>query len=201
MKTWRHEKTETIHLKSAAKLSNKPGPPLTNMAAAALINLWKSMNYGVRVAKNIHSKLVVIDRGTNNAISYWGSLNPLSFSNTTEINTRMEGRELAEELINMSLVRNLHTYKMIDINKTQIQKDKIQIAIHQFKNLRWALAGLYHRPIMATFSNNTRDQILQFLPRTTEEYEKIEGFRNRRFILWKHLEEIEDIIGPLREEN
>lgn len=169
-----------------------------NMMAVEILNEFLNLGFEVKVSKNIHAKLVVIDQGTKNAISYWGSLNPLSFKNTDEINTRLEGAEIAEKLINMSLVGNLKAYKGIPLKKDQLFNHTTKSVKKQMEDFRWVLAGYYHRPIGAICRNTTIEQILKLLPKTREEYSQIEEFRRNNFVLWNHIDEINEMISPLR---
>lgn len=169
-----------------------------NMAAVEILNEFIERGFEVKISKKIHSKLVVIDQGTENAISYWGSLNPLSFNNTDEINTRFEGKDIAEKLITLSMVGNLKTYKSIPLKRNQILTHIKDAVKKQLEDLRWTLAGYYHRPVGAICSNATLERIIKLTPIKKEEYYEIEEFKRANFVLWNHLDEINEIISPLR---
>jgi len=170
-----------------------------NMAAVAVLNKFLKHGFNVKVSPKIHSKLVVIDRGTNNAIAYWGSLNPLSFNDTDEINTRLADKEIAEQLINMSLIGNIYPYKETVFNKKIVADDTKEAVRKQLSDFRWTLAGFYGRPIFAICSNDTINKIIEHLPSKRNEYMMIPEFNKRNFVLWNHIDEIEEIILPLRE--
>ena len=108
------------------------------------------------------------------------------------------GLEIAEKLINMSLVGNLRIYRKTSLRKDQLfSHTKIGIK-KQLEDFRWVLAGYYHRPVGAICSNSTIDQIIKLLPETKSDYAQIEGFNRAHFVLWNHLDEINEIISPLR---
>jgi hypothetical protein len=174
------------------------GQKYLNMAAVEILNEFLSLGFKVKVSHKVHSKLVVIDRGTNRAIAYWGSLNPLSFNNTDEINTRFQDRHVAESLINMSVVRRIQTYLPKQIDQSLIHSHTLDIAKRQLTDLRWTLAGFYGRPVGAICSNATLDKILELLPANEEEYKQIPQFNRKNFVLWNHVDEVEDIISSLR---
>ena len=170
-----------------------------NMAAVKILNEFLDLGFEVKVSKKIHAKLVVLDQGTKNAISYWGSLNPLSFNNTDEINTRLDGAEIAEKLINMSMVGNLKNYKRIPFRANQYKTHTKEAVLKQLKNFRFTLAGYYHRMLGSICSNATLDSIVEILPKTKADYLQISEFNKRNFLLWNHLDEINEIISPLRD--
>ena len=68
----------------------------------------------ITVAINTHEKLVVIDE----RISYWGSLNPLSFKDTDEINTRLEAEGLAHKLLDFAVTGQSKPYKKSGIQES-----------------------------------------------------------------------------------
>lgn len=172
-----------------------------NMAAVDVLNEFLKHGFNVKVSPKIHSKLVVIDGGTSNAISYWGSLNPLSFNDTDEINTRLADKEIAEQLINMSLIGNIYPYKKTTFNKKSLADDTKEAVRNQLSDFRWTLAGFYGRPIFAIYSNETINKIIEYLPSNRNEYMMIPQFNRKNFVLWNHIDEIEEIILPLREFN
>lgn len=170
-----------------------------NMSAVEVLNEFLKQDFIVKVSPKIHSKLVVIDRGTDNAIAYWGSINPLSFNDTDEINTRLADKEIAEQLVNMSLIGNIYPYKENSLNKKLLPKHTTEVVRKQFNDFRWTLAGYYSRPLGAICSNDTIEKIIEFLPTNRNEYKLIPQFNRKNFVLWNHLNEIEEIIAPLRE--
>lgn len=169
-----------------------------NMAAVKILNEFLDLGFEVKVSKKIHSKLVVLDQGTKNAISYWGSLNPLSFNNTDEINSRLDGAEIAEKLLNLSMVGNLKNYSKITFQQNQYKAHTRASVLKQLKDFRWTLAGYYHRFMGSICSNSTLESIIELLPKTREEYSQIAEFNRTNFLLWNHLDEINEIISPLR---
>ncbi len=170
-----------------------------NMSAVEVLNEFMKQGFKVMVSPKIHSKLVVIDRGTSNAVAYWGSLNPLSFNDTDEINTRLADKEIAEQLVNMSLIGNIYPYKENSLDKKMLPKHTMEAVRKQFNEFRWVLAGYYGRPLGAICSNDTIEKIIDLLPTNKNAYKLIPQFNRKNFVLWNHLAEIEEIILPLRE--
>jgi hypothetical protein len=170
-----------------------------NMSAVEVLNEFVKQGFKVMVSPKIHSKLVVIDRGRINAIAYWGSLNPLSFNDTDEINTRLADQEIAEQLVNMSLIGNIYPYKENSLDRKMLPKHTIVAVRKQFNEFRWVLAGYYGRPLGAICSNETIEKIIELLPANRTEYKMIPQFNRKNFVLWNHLDEIAEITSPLRE--
>jgi len=170
-----------------------------NMAVVAVLNEFIHHGFIVKVSPKIHSKLVVIDRGTDNAIAYWGSLNPLSFNDTDEVNTRIVDQHIAEQLINMSMVGNIYPYKENALDETALPNHTADSVMKQLNEFRWTLAGYYHRPMGAICSNDTIEKIIEYLPNDTRAYKQIPQYNRKNFVLWNHTKEIEEIISPLRE--
>lgn len=170
-----------------------------NNPAKKLLNHFLELGITVKTSSKIHTKLVAIDRGTEKAIAYWGSLNPLSFNQTDEINTRIADKVFTEQLVHMSMIGNIIPYKKSSYNRAQIPINEKEIALKLLKDLRWTLAGFYHRPIFAICSNETIKLIIKNLPKSRNDYRQIPQFNNRNFVLWNHLEEIEKIIQSLRD--
>ncbi|PIP17539.1 MAG: hypothetical protein COX43_03795 [Parcubacteria group bacterium CG23_combo_of_CG06-09_8_20_14_all_35_9] len=170
-----------------------------NMSAVEVLNEFLKQDFIVKVSPKIHSKLVVIDRGEDNAIAYWGSLNPLSFNDTDEINTRLADKGIVEQLVSMSLIGNIYPYKEVPLNKKLLPKHTAEAVKKQLDNFRRMLGGYYSRPFFAICSNDTIEKIIEFLPTNRDEYKLIPQFNRKNFVLWNHLDEIEEIIAPLRE--
>jgi hypothetical protein len=168
-----------------------------NMSAVKVLNELIDFGAIVKVNKKIHSKLVVLDLGTKYAISYWGSLNPLSFKNTTEINTRLEGKEIAEQLIEISLAGKFYPYQKIEFINDNYIVDLETSVLKQLKDFRWTLAGYYGRQPGWICSNETLDKIVEYVPIKENEFKMIPQFTRRNFVLWNHILEIEEIISPL----
>ena len=170
-----------------------------NMSVVEVLNQFVNLGYKVLLSSKLHSKLVVIDRGTLNAIAYWGSLNPLSFNDTEEINTRLTNKEIAEQLVNMSLVGSIYPYNEVSIDEELLYQHTLDIVKKQFNDFRWTLAGYYGRPFFAICSNETVEMIIKILPISRSDFKKIPQFNRLNFVLWNHLSEIQEIISPLRE--
>jgi phosphatidylserine/phosphatidylglycerophosphate/cardiolipin synthase-like enzyme len=150
----------------------------------------------VTIAPDTHGKLVVID----NRINYWGSLNPLSFRDTDEINTRMDAPELSKKLIQLVRTGRSWPYKVSgrEYAEEDVKSDYAIIAEKLLKDLGWSLSGLYHVPRMQVMWNKTIQELITNPPRSWDEYLHIEEISRKNCVLLNHLEQIEDIIYPLR---
>lgn len=172
----------------------KDGNP--NMGAVKVLNEFLNLGFVVKTSEKIHSKLVVIDRGTKNAISYMGSLNPLSFKDTDEINIRLADNEIAEQLIKMSLVGNIKRYQE-KMFKEEFYKDDIKKAVKsEFDELKWTLAGFYHFPIM-NFRNITFNYLIENAPYSDSEFKAVPHITTPKSVLLNHIQQLRDILKPL----
>ncbi|MBN1969873.1 MAG: AAA family ATPase [Candidatus Delongbacteria bacterium] len=170
----------------------------SNMAVVKVLNDFLDLGFKVKTSEKIHSKLIVIDRGTEKAICYIGSLNPLSFNNTDEINIRLVDMSIAEQLIRMSLVGKIQNYQKQSFRKSNFQKDikeSVKFELNQFK---WVLAGFYHYPIML-FRSETFNFMLENPPFTDNEFRSVPSINSPNNVLFNHLDQLREILFPLYE--
>lgn len=150
----------------------------------------------VTLAYNTHEKLIIIDE----KISYWGSLNSLSFRDTDEVNTRLEAKGLANKLLELAVQGRTEAYKISDsdIEEAEHKEGLIKIAEKELNELAWILAGYYKRPRMAFLYKKTIEQLVNWPPQSWSEYRKISEISKKSSMLRKHLSQIEDIIHTIR---
>lgn len=150
----------------------------------------------VTLAYNTHEKLIIIDE----KISYWGSLNSLSFRDTDEVNTRLEAKGLANNLLELAVQGRTEAYKISDsdIEEAEHREGLIKIAEKELNELAWILAGYYKRPRMAFLYKKTIEQLGNCPPQSWSEYRKISEISKKSSVLRNHLSQIEDIIHPIR---
>jgi AAA domain-containing protein/phospholipase D-like protein len=161
-----------------------------------ILNRLHNMGIKITIAINTHEKLVVID----DRISYWGSLNPLSFRDTDEINTRLEAEGLAHKLLEFAVHGRSEPYKLKEHEFTEgeLNQGIVEIAKKDLQDLAWTLAGYYGRPRMALMYNKTIDSLTTNPPTNWDEFLSIPEISGTRSLLRKHLGEIENIIYPIR---
>ena len=154
------------------------------------------MGIKITIAVNTHEKLVVID----DRISYWGSLNPLSFRDTDEINTRLEAEGLAHKLLEFAVHGRSEPYKLQEHEFTEgeLNQGIVEIAKKDLQDLAWTLAGYYGRPRMALMYNKTIDALTTNPPTNWDGFLSIPEISTKHSPLRKHLGEIENIIYPIR---
>jgi hypothetical protein len=150
----------------------------------------------ITLAYNTHEKLVIIDE----IISYWGSLNSLSFRDTDEINTRLEAKGLANRLLELAVQGRSESYKANQFypDESTCREGLLRIAEKELNELAWTLAGYYKRPRMAFLYKKTIDQLINNPPSSWEEYFKIAEISRGSSILRNHLSQIEDIVHIVR---
>ena len=166
--------------------------------ASVRVILDSLVSYGIKVSlnRNTHGKLIVIDE----RISYWGSLNPLSFRDTDEINTRLEAEGLAQKFLQLAVSGRSYPYVSShepprdDLIKTELQ----EVARKELNKLAWAICGLYHRPRKAVLYGPTVERLVLDPPSSWKEYLEIPEFGKRNCILLNHIRQIENIIYPIR---
>jgi superfamily I DNA and/or RNA helicase len=155
-------------------------------------------DFGIKItlALNTHEKLVIIDE----KISYWGSLNPLSFKDTDEINTRLEAEGLANKLLDFAVHGQSKPYRRMDEQFTEddLKNSLIEIATKELRDLAWTLAGYYGRPRYALMYKMTIESLVSDPPKTVDEYYDIHELSKAHSVLRNHLPEIENIIYPIR---
>lgn len=176
------------------KMFGDNGSP--NMAAVKVLNDFLKLGFKVKTSEKIHSKLIVIDRGTENAISYMGSLNPLSFNDTDEINIRLADTEIAEQLIKMSMVGKIKSYQEQTFRKSSYQKDIKEAVKSELNQFKWTLAGFHHFPIML-FRNETFNYLIENPPFTDSEFRAVPSITSPSNILLKYLNQFREILKPL----
>jgi hypothetical protein len=161
-----------------------------------ILNRLHNMGIKITIAVNTHEKLVVID----DRISYWGSLNPLSFRDTDEINTRLEADGLAHKLLEFAVHGRSEPYKLKEHEFTEgeLNQGIVEIAKKDLQNLAWTLAGYHERPRMALMYNKTIDALTTNPPTNWDEYLSIPEISRKNSLLREHLDEIENIIYPIR---
>ena len=161
-----------------------------------ILNRLHNMGIKITIAVNTHEKLVVID----DRISYWGSLNPLSFRDTDEINTRLEADGLAHKLLEFAVHGRSEPYKLKEHEFTEgeLNQGIVEIAQKDLQNLAWTLAGYHERPRMALMYNKTIDVLTTNPPTNWDEYLSIPEISRKNSLLREHLDEIENIIYPIR---
>jgi hypothetical protein len=176
------------------KMFGDNGSP--NMAAVKVLNDFLELGFKVTTSEKVHSKLIVIDRGTENAISYMGSLNPLSFNDTDEINIRLADTEIAEQLIKMSMVGKIKSYQEQTFMKSSYQKDIKEAVKSELNQFKWTLAGFHHFPIML-FRNETFNYLIENPPYFDSEFRVVPNITSPNHVLLKHLDQLREILKPL----
>ena len=160
--------------------------------------LDRLVGLGVKVtlSPDTHGKLVVID----NLINYWGSLNTLSFRDTDEINTRLEARGLSKRLIRLARSGRSWPYKVsnLDFSDEKLLADYQIMARKDLNNLAWSICALYKRPRMFVLWRETIESLVSHPPSSWDEYYSIRELSRKGCVLKDHLEQIENIIYPIR---
>lgn len=167
-----------------------------NMAAVKVLNDFSELGFKIKLSEKIHSKLIVIDRGTENATAFMGSLNPLSFNDTDEINVRIVDTEISEQLIKMSMVGQINSYKQKKISESDYYDDIKEAVNYELNQFKWILAGYYHKHI-GLFRKVTFNYILENLPYTDNEFKAVPKIDSPSNVLLQHLDQIRNILSPL----
>lgn len=167
-----------------------------NMAAVKVLNDFLELGFEVNTSEKIHGKVIVIDRGTENAISYMGSLNSLSFNNTGEINIRVEDEKMAELFINMATAGRSMPYQYQVFIESNLYRDIKETVRKELKGLKWNLAGLYHLPI-TLFHNDTFEYMIENPPYTDEEFKMVPNIKIPKNLIFNHIDQLREILKPL----
>lgn len=187
---------ELVTRDPARMFDRKRGDDHKGCSVRCILDDLTNLRVKVTVSPDAHGKLVVVD----NRVNYWGSINPLSWRDTDEINTRLEAQELSKKLIQLVRTGRSWPYKPsgLQYSKQEIRSDYQSIARRLLRDLGWSISGLYHAPRMRVMWNRTIEELVTNPPKTWEDYLRIEQISRRNSLLRKHLRQIEDIIYPLR---
>jgi len=179
------------------KMFDRRNPdPNKGAVVRRLLDSLVSIGVHVIICPGAHDKLVVID----GRINYWGSLNPLSYRDTRELNTRLEADGLSKQFI--AIARSGPSWPYRAAKKREAGVDPGEglraIARRELRELRWRIGPAHGRPPLAVLYNKTIETLVTWPPKSWDEYARIPEFSRRNCVVVEHLEELEDIIYPLR---
>lgn len=167
-------------------------------AARQIMDRLVALGAVVTLSPDTHGKLVVFD----GRINYWGSLNPLSFRDTDEINTRLDAKGLSKKLIQLARAGRSWPYRAsgADFPVEEVMSDCRAAAKRDLNDLAWKLAGLYKRPRHQLMWRRTIDSLVTSPPTSWVKFRQLPELRRKGCVLRNHLEQIEDIVYPIRGE-
>ena len=79
-----------------------------------------------------------------------------------------------------------------------LKEGMLAIARSELRELRWRIGPAHGLPPLAVLYNKTIEALVARPPKSWDEYLRIPEFSRRNCVLIEHLEELEDIIYPLR---